>query len=87
MSTTVQRSWWKFWGQWSGIVLILVVAYVVFMWWLITLPRPNEANARAMCDKQVSALLTTHDALDLERARYLIRQLNCDIWRRMPAGD
>jgi hypothetical protein len=60
------------------------VLYGLWLWWLVT-PDERDAPQRAMCDKQVHVLLTTHDLVDLRRARYLIRELNCSVWRRIPA--
>ena len=39
------------------------------------------------CDKQVAILLTTHDPVDLQRASFLIRRLDCDIGRRLPRHE
>jgi hypothetical protein len=41
-------------------------------------------HERATCDRQVAALLTAKDPVELERAKFLINKLNCGIGRRLP---
>ena len=47
-------------------------------------PGPQFVAEAKECDKQVAVLLTTHDAVDLGRARFLVRWLNCSIGNRLP---
>jgi len=56
----------------------------VGVWSVVLWPAPRDKRATAECDRQVAALLTTHDALELERARVLIRELDCSVIRRLP---
>jgi hypothetical protein len=38
---------------------------------------------RVLCDQAVSTLLTTKDLIELQRAMFLIRRLDCGITRRL----
>jgi hypothetical protein len=39
---------------------------------------------RAKCDEAVEALLTSKELVEVTRAGFLIRQLNCSVGRRLP---
>ncbi len=82
-STSAARWYWRR----SPFFVVGVALYVLFMWWVMTRQMTWDAPQRAMCDKQVNVLLTTHDAVDLMRANILIGRLNCSVWRRIPAPD
>ena len=45
----------------------------------------SDERASRMCDQQVSMLLNAHGTVDLQRAQYLIQDLNCDVQRRLPS--
>jgi hypothetical protein len=47
-------------------------------------PGPRFVAERAECDRQVRVLLTTHDAIDLDRAKFIVRRFNCSIGDRLP---
>jgi hypothetical protein len=47
-------------------------------------PGPQFVAEAKECDKQVAVLLTTHDSVDLERAKFIVRWLSCSIGDRLP---
>jgi hypothetical protein len=47
---------------------------------LVAAPSMEE---RKLCDEMVSTVLTTTDPLELQRAMFLIRRLDCSIRRRL----
>jgi hypothetical protein len=47
-------------------------------------PGPQFVAEARECDKQLAILLTTRDAVDLERAKFIVRWLNCSIGNRLP---
>jgi hypothetical protein len=49
---------------------------------LAALEMPTDAT-RAACDKQVAVLLTTRDAIEMERARIITDRLDCSFSRRL----
>jgi hypothetical protein len=46
-----------------------------------------DKPASRVRDQQVSILLNAHDAVNLQRAQYLIQDLNCDVQRRLPSNE
>lgn len=55
----------------------------------VSTPAPWPAAAADVstvkaCDQAVNALLTTDNLVDLERATFLIRELNCSVSSRLP---
>jgi hypothetical protein len=50
--------------------------------WELLISEPLTKQ-RALCDKAVSTLLTTTDAIELQRAMFLIRRLDCKISTRL----
>lgn len=69
-------------GTGTGILLFAVplVTFVV----VVAIPSPGERQVTALCDEAVQALLVTRDAVELDRAKFLIRWFNCSIRRRLP---
>ena len=63
----------------AAIILLSVGLWAAVLW-----PTARDKRATAECDRQVAALLATHDALELERARVLIHELDCSVIRRLP---
>ena len=47
---------------------------------LILIPSTKE---KKVCDQAVTALFTTPDAIELQRAMFLIRRLDCKIGTRL----
>ncbi|WP_200305382.1 hypothetical protein [Paracraurococcus ruber] len=45
---------------------------------------PSIVERRQICDRVVDALLNTRDLIELQRSGILVRQLECDVARRMP---
>jgi len=69
---------WPFWASLIG--FIVVVASVVAG--VLSVVEPS-AKERQVCDQAVSTLLSTTDALELQRAMFLIRRLDCSVRRRL----
>ena len=51
--------------------------------WHVVPSRGQLAKRRALCDQAVSTLLKTGDLIELQRAGFLVRQLDCSITRRL----
>jgi hypothetical protein len=76
----ITRPWWLLPLR----LLPFVVTGLVF-WLILKLPPgPQFVAESAECDKQVAILLSTHDAVDMQRASFIIRRLNCNIGDRLP---
>jgi hypothetical protein len=58
------------------IVGALIVALTTFM-------LAPTAKEKKVCDQAVSTLFTTTDAIELQRAMFLIRRLDCKISTRL----
>lgn len=57
---------------------------LAFIAWALSL-KPSHYDAEVLaCDRAVHELLTTHDWVEFERARFIVRQFNCGIGRRLP---
>jgi hypothetical protein len=41
-------------------------------------------RAELECDRQMQILMSTKDLVELERAKFLVDQLNCSVSRRLP---
>jgi hypothetical protein len=54
-----------------------------FVVWNVVPSGGQLAKRRALCDQAVSTLLTTTDQLELQRAGFIVRQLDCSITRRL----
>jgi hypothetical protein len=55
-------------------------AVIVALLMLILAPSAKE---KKLCDQAVSTLFTTTDAIELQRAMFLIRRLDCKISTRL----
>ena len=60
----------------------------VWYWALRFLPLPMlilipSTKEKKVCDQAVTALFTTPDAIELQRAMFLIRRLDCKISTRL----
>jgi len=74
---SVQRS--------SALLLVGFAALVGFgLGAAITGSRGPDAYAVQTCNRTVAALLTTRDAVELERSRYLVGELGCSIRASLP---
>jgi hypothetical protein len=62
-------------------VSLLVIAGSLYV--IVAVP-PGGAKVRRFCDQQVATLLTTKEQLELDRARFLVRWLDCSVSRRLP---
>jgi hypothetical protein len=62
----------------------MVFAGGVFTWLVWdSLSDGQLAKRRALCDQSVSALLTSTDLIEVQRAGFLVRQFDCSITRRL----
>jgi hypothetical protein len=59
-------------GVMSGAAIALLLAVLA-----------PTAEEKKICDQAVSTLLTTTDAIELQRAMFLIRRLDCKISTRL----
>jgi hypothetical protein len=59
---------------------MLAGAVIVALPMLILLPSAKE---KKLCDQSVSALFTATDAIELQRAMFLIHRLDCKISTRL----
>ena len=66
-------------GWWLPLPFIVGGLFVLFF----TIPIPDQTKERALCDRAVTALLHSNDLVEVTRAGIIIRQLNCDIGRRL----
>jgi hypothetical protein len=69
------------------IPLVLMAAFFGFAAYVIIFlpPGPQFVAEKAECDRQVAILLATHDAVELDRAKFIVRWLNCSIGDRLPS--
>ena len=68
--------------NWLMILSLLVIAGSMYV--ILALPS-GGAGTRRFCDQQVAILLSTKDQLELDRASFLVRYLDCSVSRRLPA--
>jgi hypothetical protein len=47
-------------------------------------PRPYHDAEVAACDRAVATLLVTGDRLELERSKFIVRHLDCQLGPRLP---
>jgi hypothetical protein len=65
----------------TGFISAMIVGAVIFALPIIILA--PTAKQTKLCDQAVSTLFTTTDAIELRRAMFLIRQLDCKISTRL----
>jgi hypothetical protein len=63
-------------------VLFLVIAGLMIS--MSKAPAPGRAATAAACEQAVHMLLTTESMVELERAKYLIRSMRCDVRNHVP---
>jgi len=76
-----EASIWNRWPELSGGAVGIVMSALIVVAIAVAPPIPTTA-ARA-CDQAVSTLLSTKDAVELERARILIDELSCSVATRL----
>ena len=74
-------------GFWVGFAMVLGAGGVagtslaiVLLTGIVRLP---DKRLHMACDHVVETLLTTHDPVELERARILVKVLDCDVENRI----
>jgi len=79
---TVTRRWdgWLPYVYGVGYGAIIVMAGIL----LGLAGRDEERIERAKCDAAVATFLSTRDEIELQRASFLIKTLNCSVSRRLP---
>ncbi len=74
-------------GVWVGFAMVVGAGGVVGISLAIVLlsgvTRLPDEKLRKACDHTVETLLTTHDPVELERARILVNILDCGVARRI----
>ena len=88
-----RRSWapprpWNLSTYWPLLPLLAMLGVWAVCWTWIVLS-PSQQRLSTACDRVVERLLTTHDAVELERSRILVKTIGCDVSRRLaswPAG-
>jgi hypothetical protein len=75
-STIAASSRWPTWEIWLPMAFGVGVASVVVF------ALSPSAKDRQVCDALVQTLLTTRDAIELQRTGILVREINCDVRRR-----
>jgi hypothetical protein len=65
----------------AGFISAMIVGALLFALPIIILA-PTEKE-RKVCDQAVSTLFATTDAIELQRAMFLIRRLDCKISTRL----
>jgi hypothetical protein len=63
---------------------MLLIAFVTVAVVVLLVPSPRDRKITAFCDGVVATFLTTHDAVELDRAKFLIRWIRCDVEGRLP---
>jgi hypothetical protein len=83
LAPRLREYWSAFWHSGWGWMLFPVVS-VGFLIWILSLP-PSEhlIGLRRVCDGAVKTLLTSHDLAEIERSKALIKNLDCDVGRRI----
>ncbi len=66
----------------AAAVLGAVVVFAEVHYVLSVYPRLHPERTR-LCDREVAILLDSRDAIDLQRAGILIRELDCNVSRRL----
>ncbi len=72
------------WFRWLALLSMVVMFGMVVLIFALPVPTSTEGEIK-VCDRAVSALLTSTDAVELQRAEFLVRRLNCDIGWRLDA--
>jgi hypothetical protein len=54
---------------------------------LVLKPEDIRPSMAAACDKAVGALLAARDMVELERAKYLVKEMDCSVRKRLRAGE
>jgi len=72
LKSFLSRQWPYLWGS----TCVLPGVLIALMPW-------SDGKEKAVCDQQISTLLNSHDPVELQRAQYIIRDLNCDVAGRL----
>jgi hypothetical protein len=79
-STTAGSDLRRRWIDWGGPILVAIaIGAVVYL--ALSALEPN-AKEHKVCDALVQTLLTTRDAVELQRAGIFVRELDCDVSHR-----
>jgi hypothetical protein len=81
MSYSITSGFRRLWKWWAALAIILTV---IVLWFLF---EPSATEKKQLCDEAIQTLRTTHDAVDLQRARILVQKLNCAVSRLPGAGS
>lgn len=83
MTAQASRSVFLGWKYWAGL-LVACCAYVLVAWIAHQVSGRGEKSAarEQLCDQAVVWVLNAPDMVTLERGKYLIKELDCDITAR-----
>ncbi|MCR5876594.1 hypothetical protein LRS10_22050 [Phenylobacterium sp. J426] len=83
MAAQASRSAFLGWKYWAGL-FVACCGYVLVAWIVHETFGGREVSAerRRLCDQAVGWVLTATDPVTLERGKYLIKELDCDIAAR-----
>lgn len=71
-------------SRWPLVLIALCLPLGFAAGWFAFSSGRQHGVETVMCDRQVAILLNTKDLVELERAMFIIRRLDCDIGRRLP---
>jgi hypothetical protein len=84
-ASRLREFWSAFWHSGWGWML-LPVFNVGCLVLVLSLPSSEHLiGLRRVCDGAVKTLLTSHDLAEIERSNVLIKNLDCDVGRRIPS--
>ena len=67
-----------------AVATVLSLVIIGLMISMSKAPAPGRAATAAACDQAVHMLLATESMVELERAKYLIRSMRCDVRNHLP---
>lgn len=83
MGAQASRSVFLGWKYWAGLLLAccayVLVALIAHQ---VSGGRENSTERQRLCDEAVGSVLNATDMVTLERGKYLIKELDCDITAR-----
>jgi hypothetical protein len=74
------REFWRTWGWWW---LLIIVSLGCVVRVLSLPPSEHMIGLRRVCDGAIKMLFTSHDLAEIERSNVLIKNLDCDVGRRI----
>jgi predicted MFS family arabinose efflux permease len=71
--------------MWRWLIAPIAICFAVAAFWIVLAlpPGPQFSAETKECDRQVAVLRSTHDPVELRRAMFLVRWLNCSVGKRL----